>query len=141
MNPLSRRDLLSAAAVLSLGGGVSAAAAATEPPGADPAPILPKAFLGKHTPQQLAFDPTKLDGLSEKLIRSHWENNYQGAINALNVWRDVDRAPAELRDEIAEKTHALIDWARAGDNAFARTPVSTDDGAHDTDDPFTALGL
>jgi len=85
MNPLSRRDLLSAAAVLSLGGGVSAAAAATEPPGADPAPILPKAFLGKHTPQQLPFDPAKLDGLSEKLIRSHWENNYQGAINALNV--------------------------------------------------------
>jgi spermidine/putrescine-binding protein len=33
----------------------------------------------------LPFDPAKLDGLSEKLIRSHWENNYQGAVNALNA--------------------------------------------------------
>lgn len=62
-------------------------------------------------------------------------------ISALNVWRDVDRAPAELRNEIAEKTRAIIDWARAGDNAFARVPLGADAAAEDTEDPFTTLGL
>jgi superoxide dismutase, Fe-Mn family len=33
----------------------------------------------------LTFDPSKLKGLSEKLIRSHWENNYGGAVKALNA--------------------------------------------------------
>ena len=31
----------------------------------------------------LAFDPAKLNGLSERLIRSHWENNYGGSVKAL----------------------------------------------------------
>jgi superoxide dismutase, Fe-Mn family len=43
----------------------------------------PKAFAGKHQPRPLPFDPSKLKG--EKLIKSHWENNYSGAVNALNV--------------------------------------------------------
>jgi Fe-Mn family superoxide dismutase len=33
----------------------------------------------------LSCDPTKLKGLSEKLIVSHWENNYGGAVKRLNV--------------------------------------------------------
>ena len=33
----------------------------------------------------LAFDPAKLTGLSERLIRSHWENNYGGSVKALAV--------------------------------------------------------
>ena len=33
----------------------------------------------------MRFDPAKLTGLSEKLIRSHWENNYQGTVRALNA--------------------------------------------------------
>jgi superoxide dismutase, Fe-Mn family len=45
----------------------------------------PKAFAGQRKPRPLPFDPTKLKGISEKLIRSHWENNYSGAVNALNV--------------------------------------------------------
>jgi len=44
-----------------------------------------RAFRGQHQPKPLAFDPTKLKGLSEKLIRSHWENNYGGAVKALNT--------------------------------------------------------
>jgi len=43
------------------------------------------AFSGKHQPVPLAFDPAKLSGISEKLIRSHHENNYTGAVKALNV--------------------------------------------------------
>ena len=37
-----------------------------------------------HEPQKLKFNPAKLAGISEKLIVSHWENNYIGAVKALN---------------------------------------------------------
>src|SRR5262249_18810384 len=33
----------------------------------------------------LACDPKKLRGLSERLIVSHWENNYSGAVKRLNA--------------------------------------------------------
>jgi len=49
------------------------------------APPPPRAFRGAHQPKPLPFDPAKLRGLSEKLIRSHWENNYGGAVKALNA--------------------------------------------------------
>src|SRR5437899_4698775 len=35
--------------------------------------------------KSLSSDPTKLKGLSEKLIVSHWENNYSGAVKRLNA--------------------------------------------------------
>jgi superoxide dismutase, Fe-Mn family len=35
----------------------------------------------------LPFDPTRLPGLSEKLLRSHWENNYGGAVANLGKVR------------------------------------------------------
>ena len=44
-----------------------------------------RAFRGEHQPQPLPFNPAKLKGLSEKLIRSHWENNYGGSVKALNA--------------------------------------------------------
>jgi len=44
-----------------------------------------RAFRGQHQPLPLPFDPAKLRGISEKLIRSHWENNYGGAVKALNA--------------------------------------------------------
>jgi superoxide dismutase, Fe-Mn family len=43
------------------------------------------AFAGTHEVRPLPFDPGKLAGLSERLIRSHWENNYCGAVKALNA--------------------------------------------------------
>jgi Fe-Mn family superoxide dismutase len=42
------------------------------------------AFLGKHAIQPLPFDPKKLPGLSEKLLVSHHDNNYGGAVKNLN---------------------------------------------------------
>jgi Fe-Mn family superoxide dismutase len=35
--------------------------------------------------KSLACDPAKLRGLSEKLIVSHYENNYGGAVKRLNA--------------------------------------------------------
>ena len=46
---------------------------------------IPSAFANTHQPKALPFDPTKLDVLSEKLIHSHWENNYGGSVKALNA--------------------------------------------------------
>jgi Fe-Mn family superoxide dismutase len=46
----------------------------------------------------LACDPSKLDGLSGKLIVSHYENNYSGAVKRLNA------IIAQLAD---------LDWATA----------------------------
>jgi Fe-Mn family superoxide dismutase len=48
-------------------------------------PAATKAFAGQHQPRPLPFDPAKLKGISEKLIKSHWENNYSGAVKALNA--------------------------------------------------------
>lgn len=57
---------------------------------------LPSSFAGKHSPKPLPFDPTKLSGISEKLIRSHHENNYTGAVKALNL---VEQRLASLAKE------------------------------------------
>jgi Fe-Mn family superoxide dismutase len=35
--------------------------------------------------KKLPFDPTKVKGLSEKLLVSHYENNYSGAVKRLNA--------------------------------------------------------
>jgi Fe-Mn family superoxide dismutase len=45
------------------------------------------AFDDQHSPVPLPFDPKNLTGLSLKLIQSHWENNYGGAVKALNTIR------------------------------------------------------
>ncbi|HEX5739305.1 MAG TPA: Fe-Mn family superoxide dismutase [Hydrogenophaga sp.] len=37
--------------------------------------------------QNLSFDPAELKGLSEKLLRSHHQNNYSGAVKRLNAIR------------------------------------------------------
>ena len=43
------------------------------------------AFSAAHTPKPLKFNPARLEGLSERLITSHWENNYGGSVKALNM--------------------------------------------------------
>jgi superoxide dismutase, Fe-Mn family len=82
MTDITRRKALGTVAL-------GAAAAATTSPAsgatAMPAPTPPPAFAGSHPVKPLRIDPAKLDGLSEMLIRSHWENNYQGSVRALNM--------------------------------------------------------
>jgi Fe-Mn family superoxide dismutase len=51
---------------------------------------------GGREPKPLRFDPAKLNGLSEKLIRSHWENNYLGSVKTLNMISD--RLAVAMRD-------------------------------------------
>jgi superoxide dismutase, Fe-Mn family len=41
------------------------------------------AFQSQTELKPLPFDPARLNGLSERMIRSHWENNYGGSVKAL----------------------------------------------------------
>jgi len=45
------------------------------------------AYDYQHAPAPLPFAAKALNGISEKLIQSHWQNNYTGAVTALNLVR------------------------------------------------------
>jgi Fe-Mn family superoxide dismutase len=78
-------DLTRRTAVKALGiGAVAMAASETVQAQADRPTAVP-AFAGNHQPKPLTFEPAKLIGLSERLIRSHWENNYIGSVKTLNM--------------------------------------------------------
>lgn len=52
---------------------------------ADASAGRPRIYRGEHAAKPLPFDPKKLTGLSEKLLVSHYENNYGGAVKRLNA--------------------------------------------------------
>lgn len=64
-----RRAILGAGAVLAAA--LTAGSAAAAP--------------AKPQPKPLPFDPAAVPGLSEKLLRSHYDNNYLGAVNRLGA--------------------------------------------------------
>ena len=103
MSSLDRRALLTAA-------GLSAATLAAVPAAAQsPAPpaTLP-------APKPLPFDPTAVAGLSEKLLTSHHDNNYVGAVKRLGVIRGelskLDFAAAPGFQINGLKREELIAW-------------------------------
>jgi Fe-Mn family superoxide dismutase len=51
------------------------------------AQVVRGTFTVDHKPRPLPFNPKSLNGLSERLLVSHWENNYGGSVKALNVVR------------------------------------------------------
>jgi Fe-Mn family superoxide dismutase len=76
---LSRREILVTA------GSVGASALVLRQASAQEAPLPNEpALAGGHEVHPLAFDPKKLRGLSERLLVSHHENNYGGAVRNLN---------------------------------------------------------
>jgi superoxide dismutase, Fe-Mn family len=78
------------------------------------------------SPKPLPFDPQKVKGLSEKILVSHYENNYGGAVKRLNsileqlASLDYDKAPGFLvnglkREElIATNSMILHEYYFAG---------------------------
>jgi len=85
---ISRREVLGAI----IAGGAAQAVAQTPP-----APAAPGAYRGRHAVKPLPVDAAKLKGLSERLVRSHWENNYSGAVRALNAVEQ--RLDAMMKDK------------------------------------------
>jgi Fe-Mn family superoxide dismutase len=84
MTDLDRRSFVQAGSVLTAGAAVAATwpgAAAAQTPSAASAGAKPMTFNVKPLP----FDPKKIKGLSEKLLVSHYENNYTGAVKRLNA--------------------------------------------------------
>jgi Fe-Mn family superoxide dismutase len=100
MKAITRREALGG---LALGGAALATGCATSslPPPASAAPqtaptvepptssgetlmTAPAAFASKHQVVPLPFKPSALNGISEKMISSHHENNYTGAVKNLN---------------------------------------------------------
>ena len=89
---------------------------ATAPPTSTTSPASGTTTSG-YAPVPLPFDPTKLTGLSEKLLRSHHDNNYVGAVKKLNAARAqlasiADDAPGFVlgglsRSELAFK-HSVV---------------------------------
>ncbi len=80
---VTRREALQLAAA-----GALALATAAEPArGQAPAPAapLPAAWRGAHSSRPLPLDPSKLRGLSQRLLVSHHDNNYAGAVKRLNA--------------------------------------------------------
>src|SRR5204862_2149893 len=64
-------------------------------PGVPPMPS-PPALTGTHNVVPLPFKPTALNGISEKMIVSHHDNNYAGAVKNLNkVEQELARITAD----------------------------------------------
>lgn len=80
MTNMTRRTVISgvgaSTAAIAMGGAAAGSA------DAQPAPPNPRR---RHEAKPLPFNPARLDGLSERLITSHWQNNYTGSVNALNM--------------------------------------------------------
>jgi Fe-Mn family superoxide dismutase len=93
---------------LLLGGMALAGAVAATAAGAQPAPAA------GFTPQPLPFDPKGVPGLSEKLLTSHHDNNYVGAVKRLGAIRGafakLDPATAPVFEINGLKREELIAW-------------------------------
>src|SRR5207247_3636240 len=157
---LQRRTLLSSAVATAAVLG-SAHAADTQPTQEKTTmPALP-AFESQSALKPLAFDPAKLKGLSERLIRSHWENNYGGSVKALAVVKkqlaealeNKDTPPYvynDLKREHLMRTGSVVLHDLYFDNlggngkadAAARSALSDAFGAYDTwESEFRRIGL
>jgi Fe-Mn family superoxide dismutase len=98
---IDRRIVLAGAAA------IGASAVAAQPP-QPPSPAF------EPTPKPLPFDPTKIAGFSEKLLSSHYANNYVGAVRRLG---SIEAALAGLSPASAPsftlnglKREELIAW-------------------------------
>ena len=162
----SRRELLLGAAALPWTAGAgraraaivtdgapqdSAATASTLTGASGSASVTAPAFDDRHAPLPLPYKVDALAGLSGKLIQSHWENNYGGAVKALNLVRarlraallDTELPPylyAGLKREQLLRTGSVVlhehYFANLGGDgraaAATRTRIATSFGSFDT---------
>jgi Fe-Mn family superoxide dismutase len=144
---LDRRMLLGGVAL-------AGAAAATAAPAQAQAPAP-----GGFAPAALPFDPKAVPGLSEKLLTSHHDNNYVGAVKRLGAIRaefgKLDLATAPVFTVNGLKREELIAWnsmilhevyfaglgAAAAPSAGLAQAVERDFGSHDRwAGEFSAMG-
>ena len=75
----SRRNFVGAAGIAAAA--VTAAALSRSASAQTPSGVPKMEYAIKKLP----FDPAKIKGISEKLLVSHYENNYSGAVKRLNA--------------------------------------------------------
>lgn len=166
MNRLSRRNALGA--VAASGAAMVTGCNATTP---NPQPVTPAngerpmptqpALSGNHTVQPLPFKPASLNGLSERLVVSHHEKNYGGAVKNLNrVEQELSKINAEtppfvvaaLRErELTFRNSKTLheayfanlggDGRRSGNIETALTEAYGSTAAWETQFRMTAMGL
>jgi Fe-Mn family superoxide dismutase len=109
---IDRRNLLAAGGIMAVGGAALASGEATAQTPAAAAATPGRAF----TPQPVAlpFDPKAITGLSEKLLVSHHDNNYVGAVKRLAAitaqFASLDPAKAPGFTLNGLKREELIAW-------------------------------
>jgi Fe-Mn family superoxide dismutase len=112
---LTRRESFATIAGLAVVGLAARGGRAAEDPGL--APAAQNVAPGQHQPLPLPFDAKRLRGLSERLLVSHHENNYGGALRNLNaVERELARVTqdtpgfvvAGLRERELSFTNSVI---------------------------------
>jgi superoxide dismutase, Fe-Mn family len=97
---VERRALVQTGVALAAGAALAAAAPSAAAQTPTPGGAKPMTYNVKPLP----FDPTKIKGLSEKILVSHYENNYTGAVKRLNAITeqltglDYTKAPGFLID-------------------------------------------
>jgi Fe-Mn family superoxide dismutase len=80
---LERRTFVQSGALLAAGAALAAASAPAAAQSLSPSPSGTKPITYSIKP--MSFDPQKIKGLSEKILVSHYENNYSGAVKRLNA--------------------------------------------------------
>lgn len=112
---ITRRDALTTmAATVPL---VVAAGDVQAEPKMEPKPATGGVPAGKHVLMPLPFDPKKLKGLSERLITSHYENNYGGALKNLN------RVEEELARTTKDMPGFIVSGLRERELTFGNSVV------------------
>lgn len=103
---LNRRSLLAASATIGVGAVISLAG--------DVAAAVPPGRARTFAPQPLPFNPASIPGLSEKLLVSHHDNNYVGAVKRLGAittqFAGLDPATAPGFTINGLKREELIAW-------------------------------
>ncbi len=81
---LERRAFVQTGCVLTAGAALATALPLTPAAAQTQAPV-PAAKPATYSVKPLPFDPKTIKGLSERILVSHYENNYTGAVNRLNT--------------------------------------------------------
>src|SRR6202049_4024773 len=90
-----------------------------------------------YTIKPLGCDPARIKGMSERLIISHYENNYGGAVKRLNL---IDEQLAAL--DYANAAGFLINGLKREQLIAMNSMILQDlffDGLGDQSEPGTAL--
>jgi Fe-Mn family superoxide dismutase len=82
-NAATRRDFVRNASI-DFASGIALAGTSAHGQDGAAVQVSAEAFAQTHAPQPLRYAAGSLDGLSERIIQSHWENNSTGSVNALN---------------------------------------------------------